>query len=444
MRIEIKEKELFAKIINKKFELKINSSKIGSICTDSRLLKKNDIYIPIKGATYDGHEFITKDLKNKSLITFSERPDISKTINVSSTKLLLKELSEEWLCFFKKPIIALTGSNGKTSTKELLKNIFESKNKVNCTIGNYNSTIGLPMNLFSFSLGSYPQIIEMGANQKNEINYLCQIAKPDYSLVTNIQNAHIGNFNSMNDLIDTKTSIFRNTNEDGYIFENNDDKQIAEYCKNINNKIQFGFKNRKLDFFGEYNVDSSIPNFYINGKRIFNKDLNSIMAKNMLSAYSIASVYGISDSNITEALANFKFPKGRGNKIFKNGYCIIDDTYNANLDSFKIGIDNFLLNKSNGKKFMIIGDMKELGDKSFGHHLELGEFIAKKNIDYVLGYGNEIEITINAITNDTIFTKMFKNNEEIINFLKKQICKGDFLYFKASRSLKFENIIKEL
>ena len=102
------------------------------------------------------------------------------------------------------------------------------------------------------------------------------------------------------------------------------------------------------------------------------------MAKNMLSAYSIASVYGISDTNIEEALANFKFSKRRGNKIFKNGYCIIDDTYNANLDSFKIGIDNFLLNESNGKKFMIIGDMKELGDKSFGHHLELGEFIAKK------------------------------------------------------------------
>ena len=444
MRIKIKEKELFSKIINKKFGLKINSSKIESICTDSRLLKKNDIYIPIKGAKYDGHDFITKDLKNKSLITFSERSNIDETIYVNSTKILLKELSQKWLDNFKKPIIALTGSNGKTSTKEILKNIFELKNRVNCTIGNYNSTIGLPMNLFNFTLDSYPQIIEMGANQKNEINYLCQIAKPDYSLITNIQNAHIGNFKSINDLIQTKTSIFRNTNDNGYIFENNDDIQIAEYCKNINNKIQFGFKNTKLDFFGEYKVESNIPSFHINGKKIFNEDLNSIMAKNMLSAYSIASVYGMSDTIITEALANFKFPKGRGNKVFKNGCCIIDDTYNANLDSFKIGIDNFLMNETNGKKFIIIGDMKELGDKSFAHHIELGEFIAKKNIDYVLGCGNEIENTINAISNDTIFTKIFKNCEEIIDFLKKQICKGDFLYFKASRSLKFENIIKEL
>lgn len=444
MRIEIKEKELFSKLINEKFDLKINSSKIESICTDSRLLQKNDIYIPIKGVTHDGHDFITEDLKNKSLITFSEKSNINDTINVFSTKTLLKELSKEWLTNFKKPIIALTGSNGKTSTKEILKNIFKSKNKVNSTIGNYNSTIGLPMNLFNFSLNSYPQIIEMGANQKNEIDYLCQIAKPDYSLITNIQNAHIGNFNSMNDLVETKTSIFKNTNDSGYIFENNDDIQIAEYCKNISNKIQFGFKNSKLDFFGDYKVNSSIPILYINGKRIFNKDLNSIMAKNMLSAYSIASVYGISDTNIIEALANFKFPKGRGNKVYKDGFCIIDDSYNANLDSFKIGIDNFLLNKSNGKKIIIIGDMKELGDKSVDHHLKLGEFIAKKNIDYVLGYGKYIEHTINAITNDTIFTKVFKNYGEITDFLKRQICEGDFLYFKASRSLKFENIIREL
>ena len=128
-------------------------------------------------------------------------------------------------------------------------NIFGSINKTNYTFGNYNSSVGLPINLFNFSLSSEPIVLEMGANNTGEIDYLCQIAKPDYSLITNIQNAHIGNFKSIEDLIKTKISIFKNTNCDGMIFENLDDIHISNMCHNFSNKVQFSFNDKKADFF---------------------------------------------------------------------------------------------------------------------------------------------------------------------------------------------------
>ena len=253
MRIKIKEKELFKNLIKKNFDININ--KVDSICTDSRMIEKNDIFIPIKGQNTDGHKFIDDVIKKDVSVIFSEsQSSHHKIIKVNSTRETLKDLSIQWLNFFKKPIIAITGSNGKTTTKEMIRSILDSINKTNYTIGNYNSTIGLPMNLFNFSLSSNPMILEMGANSPGEIDYLCKIAKPDYSIITNIQSAHIGNFKSIKDLIETKISIFKNTNSKGFIFENSDDLYISDMCKKFPNKIRFGFNDKSVDFFGTIKI----------------------------------------------------------------------------------------------------------------------------------------------------------------------------------------------
>ena len=445
MRIKIKEKQLFKNLIKNFFDFNINTNEINCICTDSRYLKKNDIFIPIKGNNIDGHIFINDAIKKGASIIFSEFSFSNKeVIKVDSTKETLKNLSTQWIKFFKKPIIAITGSNGKTTTKEMIKQIFESTNKTNCTFGNYNSSIGLPINLFNFSLSSIPIVLEMGANNPGEIDYLCQIAKPDYSLVTNIQNAHIGNFKSIEDLAETKASIFKNTNNNGLIFENSDDIYISALCKNFSNKIRFGFNDKKVDFFGSIKIINNKINFYINGEKIENLNINEIMAKNMLAAYSIAKTYGIDNKTIKNVFKKFNFLKGRGNHIYKNGYLIIDDTYNANLDSFKIGIDSFLSINSKGKKFLVIGDMKELGNRSIFYHSELGKYINNQKIDFVFGFGIDIKNTINKINSSQIYSRYFKNDKDLVFFLKTELKKGDAIYLKASRSMCFENIIEKL
>ena len=443
MRIKIKEKELFKNLIKKNFDININ--KVDSICTDSRMIEKNDIFIPIKGQNTDGHKFIDDVIKKDVSVIFSEsQSSHHKIIKVNSTRETLKDLSIQWLNFFKKPIIAITGSNGKTTTKEMIRSILDSINKTNYTIGNYNSTIGLPMNLFNFSLSSNPMVLEMGANSPGEIDYLCKIAKPDYSIITNIQSAHIGNFKSIKDLIETKISIFKNTNNKGFIFENSDDLYISDMCKKFPNKIRFGFNDKSVDFFGTIKIIDNKVNFQINGKTIHNSNINEIMAKNMLAAYSVAYTYGIEHETIKNIFKKFNFLNGRGNHIHSKGYLIVDDTYNANIDSFKSGINSFASINSQGRKFLIIGDMKELGDKTLSYHLKLGEFINNQKINFVFGIGSEIKNTISKINNSQIYSKHFENKQELINFLKIELRKNDAIYLKASRSMQFEKIIEKL
>ena len=455
MRIKIKEKKIFRKIIENFFGYKLES--INSFCTDSREVKQNDIFIPIKGDYVDPHCFIFETFdKNPSLI-FSEKiikdylPNGNKTttvgygdtgiINVESTMDTLKNIASELMKFFKSPTIAITGSNGKTTTKEMLVDIFNYEHKVNHTMGNYNSSIGLPVNLFNFCLNADLNILEMGASKPDEIDYLCQIIKPDYSLITNIQNAHIGNFSSFDELINTKTAIFRNTKIDGLVFENLDDINISNYCKDIHNKVSFSFNDTKADFFGEITDSKAL---FINGKPIFNSNLNQIMAQNMLASYSIANTYGIEHDVIQAAFKNFHFLKGRGSHINKNGYLIIDDTYNANFDSFKIGIDDFMDINCKGNKVLIIGDMKELGEKSPEYHIQLGEYINSKVPDFVFSFGNLISKTTLQIKNKKTFSKHFDTMDSLINNLNSYLTVGDHIYIKASRSMKFENIIDRI
>ena len=443
MRIAIKEKELFKTLINKMFNTNIRT--INSFCVDSRQIQKNDIFLAIKGNNSDGHDFIEDAINAKASIIFSEKKyKNKKIINVHSTKEALINLAIKWINLFNKPIIAITGSNGKTTTKEMVNSIFSSIYKTNCTKGNYNSSIGLPINLFNFSFDADVIILEMGANQPNEINNLCNIVKPTYSIITNIQNAHIGNFKSLNELIKTKSAIFINKKDNGYIFENSDDKNILKISKKIKNKISFGFNNKNVDFFGLIKYKNNKIHFYINDKEIFNSKLNLIMAKNMLVAYSVASTYGIDHQIIINRLKKFNFISGRGNQIIRNGILIIDDTYNASLESFILGIDSFLALSSKRNKILVIGDMKELGSKNDEYHYKLGKHINEKLPNIVLGVGSSIKKTISKISNTKIYVKHFKTKILLLDKLKNKVQKGDAIYFKASRSMNFEKIINQL
>ena len=443
MRIKIKEKNLFKKIIKRNFNTEIKN--IDSFCLDSRLLEKNDIFLPIKGKNFDPHNILPDILKKKPALVFSEtKINDERVVLVDSSKDILLKLAKEWMSLFNIPIIAITGSNGKTTTKEMLVEIFKSKFKINYSKGNYNSLIGLPVNTFEFSLDADYTIVEMGASKPNEINELCKIIKPDLSLITNIHEAHIGNFNSFDDLVKTKTAIFKNTDINGIIFENFDDINIKNFCKKIKNRVSFSLKNKNVDFFGLWKTEKGKKTFFINNQKIYNQNLNEIMAKNIIASYAIASSKGISHNQIIDTLKRFTFLKGRGQIIKRNGYLIVDDTYNANYESFKAGINSFMKLSHKGRKILVIGDMKELGKKAKDSHINLGNYINNKSPDIVYSFGELIAYTSKQLFDSNINTKHFKKVSKMIEDIKLNIIKGDAIYFKASRSLEFEKIINTI
>ena len=444
MRIEIVEKKLFQDLIKHEFDKNIEY--VDSFCIDSRKIRKGDVFLPLKGNRVDSHLFIDNVIAKGASLIFSENKiDKKNIINVNSTIDLLKSLSRKWFKKLNSSVIAITGSNGKTTTKQMITRIFQNLYSVNYTQNNYNSTIGLPICLFNFKQNCRVSIVEMGASGKGEIEYLCNIIQPNYSLITNIHDAHIGNFKSINELIDTKSQIFKGTSEDGIIFENVDDINISNLCKKLKNKVRYGFKDSNVDFFGSLRKEDKKTVFTINNQKIKNPFMNMTFAKNMLAAYSVASTYGIKHEEIIKVLNKFKPINGRGNIIYLNNIRIVNDSYNANLNSFKAGIEDFMnLDISEGRRILIIGDMKELGGLTKEYHQILAKFIDEKKPDFVFGFGDHIQITINGINSNKIHTGFYSNKELLLQELRKILVKGDLLYFKASRSIQLESIIEKL
>ena len=236
MRIQIKDKKNFIIMFNDLFKNnQIND--INGVSIDSRKIHENDIYIPIKGENFDGHDYINQAIDLGAIKCFSEI-DIDNTIKIDSSINLIKKISKEWSKRSNHIIIGITGSNGKTTTKELLFSILNENNSCYKSIGNYNSSIGLPISYLSSSKDDKFCIIEYGASKPDEIKKLCQIIKPNISLITNVSNAHIKNYKSTSDIYNTKKAIFECLKNDDIAFVNLDDDYIKKRYEEIQNSFK--------------------------------------------------------------------------------------------------------------------------------------------------------------------------------------------------------------
>ena len=319
MRIKIKDKKKFINMFNKIYKDN-NVSNINGISIDSRKIMENDIYIPIKGKKYDGHDYITESFKKGAIISFSEQQSNDKNIiNTKSISNEIKKLAKNWAKLSKSKIIGITGSNGKTTTKNLLFHILEKEFNCNKTIGNYNSSIGFPISFLSSKINDQYCILEYGASKPNEIQILCDIVSPDYSFITNISKAHIKNYKSFNDLINTKYAIYNSTKDDGIIFINTDELKVRETIEN-KNIISFGFADKS-----KIKIKLDNNDLVINNKKILIPE-NLIYIKDIIIAvYMICNYLGVTDDNFQNSLKSFQIPSGRGNFIQYNNHKIIDD-----------------------------------------------------------------------------------------------------------------------
>ncbi len=385
VRISINNSEKLSKIIENITGVRLTSP-ITGITTDSRDCNSGDLYIALLGERTNGHHYLQNvDKMNASAALISEQNSNQKLslhqIIVEDTRKTLGLIANKWRNIFNIPVIAITGSNGKTSTKELLYHVLKAKYNVHATEGNYNTSIGLPLSLLEINKNHDISIIEMGANQPGDIKYLCEIAEPTHGLITNISSSHLEGFQSIENIVETKGALFHYL-ENGISFINYADERV----KSINNrgdKVTYGL-NAECDFPADihHDDDGSIL-LTIDAQEIKTKSKNLSFVKNIIAVSAVSVTLEIEWELLQERILTFKPPRGRCKVLTYNSITIIDDTYNANLESCVAAIDYLMAFTGSGRKILVLGDMLELGVASTQQHEKLGSKCSEANLDAV-------------------------------------------------------------
>lgn len=429
----------------------ILEQKIGNIQIDSRKVEINDIFICIKGKNDDGHNYI-KEIENKcSCIIVSKDVIVTSdvlVIKVDDTISFMGTLSNYIrLKYINIPLIAITGSVGKTTTKELLYHVLNEKYKILYTKKNYNNNIGVPMTIFNLNENYNLIILEMGMNHLNEITLLSKIAKPTIAVITNIGTAHIGNLGSRENILKAKLEIIDGLKENGTLIINNDNDMLHNNLDKINVNIKTIGINNKSNYMATDIVDEIFSSkFKIKDTDFEVNAPGEAFIYNSLVAYAVGKELNISDENIKKGIETFKLPSNRLEKIInKTGTTIINDTYNCSYDSLINSID--MISKSNYKrKLLMIGDILELGDYSEDIHRKIGSYILNKDIDGVILVGNEVKFIKDELIKNN-FNKdinIFNNESDSHEFLKNYLKKDDIILLKGSNGMKLFNTAEYL
>ncbi|MCF8001257.1 MAG: UDP-N-acetylmuramoyl-tripeptide--D-alanyl-D-alanine ligase [Halanaerobiales bacterium] len=443
------------KAVNGKL-IKGNQNEIlTGVSTDTRNLSDEDIFVALKGPNFDAHNILNKPKKNIKAVIVEKDIEINYPfiIKVDNTVKALQEMAK----FHRNnhsdvKIIGITGSSGKTSTKDILFSILKEKFKVKKSKGNLNNHIGVPLTLFRLEGNEDIFIVEMGMSNFGEIKLLSEIAKPQIGLITNIGRAHIEFFDSVKDIARAKGELLVCLGENNLAVLNYDN----DYTDILNNfvkeetKVQyFGF-NKKADFYiNQYNYLDDGMEFELINKDYSYKFKTNLYGKhnlyNIIAAITVARNLNLEWDLIKNGLKKIELTGLRSEMKDINGIKFINDCYNANPSSMKNAI-NMLKNISGNKKIAVLGDMLELGKIKQKAHKEIGSYIAKSGIDYLITTGVLGKyISESAIQSemDKNMVKHFKNKEEIPEFLDEITDTNDVVLLKASRGMQMESIYQE-
>ena len=411
---------------------------------DSRTLLKNEIFIAIQGENFDGSNYIDMAIKKGSswIITSSKNHKSNRCIYVKNTKETLCKIASYLVGEVSPKIIAITGSNGKTTTKEMVANILYQhypKNEILVTKGNLNNDIGLPLTLFNLKENHTIVVLEMGMNHQDEITKLCKIAPPDIAVITNIGEAHLENFSSKNGIAKAKKEILLGAKKNGIAILPRDDvyfnylKSDCLYLRcisfgiNKNSNIRLDLSSNVLTVDEEkINIESSL--------------LGKENLMNMAAAVSVANALELPTETIIKGMKTIDSIEGRLEvKITANNIKIIDDTYNSNPSSMMMAID--VLDQSKQKKILIVGDMAELGPLSKKYHTDIGHYILEKNIDLVMGIGNMTRHLIDVLGAKGLW---YPSKEDLLNETNKILKKDTVVLVKGSRFMRMEQIVDRI
>jgi UDP-N-acetylmuramoyl-tripeptide--D-alanyl-D-alanine ligase len=412
------------------------------VSTDSRKCPKDSMFIALKGDNFDGNVFVENAIESgcKFALTSDEQRANNKTIfYVPDTLVALQQLASYHRQQMNATVIAITGTNGKTTTKELTSAVMKAKygDDVINTEGNLNNHIGVPLTLLRIKTHHKYAIVEMGANHPGEIKTLADIALPDYGLITNVGTAHILGFGSFEGVIKTKCELYDNLKmHNGTIFVNGSNHNIFPKSEGAN-RIVYGVDGSSLNA----SVESADPFLKVKFSNGYSAQTNLIGAYNLENVMAAACVgihFGVDMPTIVSALENYKPSNNRSQFISTSSNKLIVDAYNANPTSMKAALDNFISLKSDSEKALILGDMLELGKDSEAEHGKIVEMIAASGIKKVMLVGQNFA----SVAKSGMST--FKNVDELIPVLTDNKLNGCLVLIKGSNSMKLTKVVEHL
>lgn len=410
----------------------------NKICTDTRKIEKGDLFFALKGDTFDANQFTQEALEKGALAVVIDNPAYftgKQTILVDDALQALQNLANHHRKILGIPIISLTGSNGKTTTKELINNVLSKKFKTIATVGNLNNHIGVPLTLLSMDKSTQIGIVEMGANHQKEIAFLCQIAEPDYGYITNFGKAHLEGFGGIEGVIKGKSELYIDLfKRNGFVFFNADDPIQAEKLKDYPNKKSFGSQDNagvKVEFVSaDPFVTIRVWETIICSKLIGAYNLNNIAASVLIGLH-----FKIPLPKIKEAIEAYVPLNNRSQIIEKNGKRIVLDAYNANPSSMKVALENFAYLSGEGK-LAILGDMFELGNEAAQEHQNIVELAEKLEVNTLL-------VGTNFCKTNSRFKK-FNTFEDLKAYLQQNPLNEKTMLIKASRGMALERLLEYL
>lgn len=419
----------------------------NGVVIDSRKIQKNDFFVAIKGENFDANTFAQQALDNGALCVVIDNPDYyidQRTILVKSSLETLQQLANFHRKQLALPIIALTGSNGKTTSKELINAVLSEKYKTKATVGNLNNHIGVPLTLLSFDYKTEVGIVEMGANHKQEIEFLCQIAEPNLGYITNFGKAHLEGFGGFEGVIQGKSELYQYIQSENFdeeevrqkwVFINLDDAIQVEKSEGLN-RFTFSFNNKNAAVF----INSVEANPFVKIKfedtEIQSNLVGMYNAPNIAAAIAFGKYFRVDTQKIKKAIENYIPTNNRSQIIEKNSNKIILDAYNANPSSMKVAIENFL-NLDGKSKMMILGDMFELGTENLQEHKNIISLVKDKPDVEVLFVGNDFYSNRTPKEHFTFFESFEKLEKYILT--KKPVNKD--ILIKGSRGMALERTL---
>lgn len=416
---------------------------IESYSKDTRTIKKNDCYIGIKGETFDGNLF-WEDAKEKGacaclLDSFEgkiEEKDPFTIILVSDTIAAIQALAHYVRIESHAKVVAITGSAGKTSTKDMIASVLEEKYKILKTPGNLNGQIGLPLNILAYK-DEPVWVLEMGMNDFGQLKELSSIASPDVAVITNIGTAHIGILGSRENILKAKLEILEGMNDKGVLVLNGDNDLLKTVKTNLK-QVTFGLESGNDIVATDITMDGEKTICKIENNEIEIPVMGEVFVYNALAAYAVGKLFSLTPEEIKNGIASFQMSNNRMNTIKTAKFTIINDTYNANPDSVKSAIKT--LGTFKNRKVAILGDMLELGENEIKYHQEIGEFCNEK-IDVLITIGVLSKNMFDKFTKEKYY---FKTNEEAETKLKDILKQDDVILVKASHSMKLDTIVNFL
>ena len=425
---------------------------LKGVSTDSRYLKSGEIFFALRGEKYDGHEFVLKAFAaGAACAVVDEKADITAFKNhsyiiVNDTTKALGELARIYRKKFDIPVIAVAGSNGKTTTKEMIAQILSKKYTVHSTQGNLNNHIGVPQTIFGLKKSHEIAVIELGTNHFGELEYLCGIAEPTHGLITNIGREHLEFFGDLDGVARAESELWAALGKTGTGFINNDDPYVVATAKNIRRKVRYACSTRSVNLRGKIlSIDENgCVTFRATPKRKkpFEVTLSvpgNHVVSNAVAATAVGLYFKVSAKDIQRALGEFEAVSKRMEITKIGGITIINDTYNANPDSVMSALQTLQSMKASGRKIIILSDMLEVGPDTKREHSRIGRTIGEMGFEFLLTYGNAAR----AIhENADVKMKLHYDQKNILaEYAVELVSAGDIVLVKGSRGMKMEDVV---